>query len=220
MTIYVIFPSPNTDATNETLARWHAQGYRSAVLIDNGQEPPRADVVVQPDTYPGYVASVNQLAHMCIAEGADIVIASGDDADPDPNHSAEEIGRRFVEAFPDYFGVMQPTGDKFGALADDAVTRAAVTPWIGKAFAQRAYQGNGPYFSGYRHFYADAEIMEVAQLLGCWRECPEFMQFHRHHSRGYDDALNKSQRATVQQAGLADRKVYLERKAAGFPGHI
>ncbi len=110
--------------------------------------------------------------------------------------------------------MMQPGGDKFGAVAERS---AAVCPWIGRDWRRRMYGGNGPLWPGYFHFYEDAEHLEVAEMMGCmwWRD--DIAQYHDHHLR--HDLPEPPHMAAKGPVSLLSRKLFLERQAAGFPGH-
>ena len=74
------------------------------------------------------------------------------------------------------FGIMQPTGDRWGAdepwakaLFPDApayIDRICGSPWIGREFARRMNEGAGPFHPAYRHMFADEELQCVAKRLG------------------------------------------------------
>lgn len=219
--VWVTFPTANTDAANQTLAKWHMRGYRSCVLIDPGQAKPMADDVLVRDAgpYPGYPTASNAVIRRAVELGAVIVIAGNDDIDPDPEYSAQEIAARFERYFPDYFGVMQPTGDAYGSLAPDSQQRSCVSPWIGREFARRINGGHGVYRTEYQDLWDDAELWEVADRLGVLRQAPDIVQFHRHWSRGCGDHLPPALRQRICHSNQADMLTFQRRRNAGFPGY-
>lgn len=108
---------------------------------------------------------------------------------------------------------MQPAGDRYGAIETKT---ACVSPWIGREFREKVYAGRGPFHEGYRHIYADAELMAVAERLGClwWRS--DLTQYHDHYARRGERRPKHLQHVideVVEQQALFD-----ERMAAGWPG--
>ncbi len=216
--------------------------------------PNAADKVVA-SPYPGYARASNELIAKVLHEEpeCDWVVCGGDDVWPDPNKRAEEIAQE-CSAYFSYnavfqslskslqdrsgkgaaevwdtnatFGVMQPTGDRWGddetgrRLWPDApamIDRICGSPWIGREFAQRINQGNGPFWPEYHHNWADEELQNVAIKLGVFWQRRDLTHFHDHarrqggawreHQKGFDADY-------VRMKPLFDR-----RKAAGFPGH-
>jgi len=97
--------------------------------------------------------------------------------------------------------------------------RAAVSPWIGREFIRHAYGGSGPYYEGYQHLWADAELWAVAETLGVLQQDPSITQYNAHHMRGHVDNLSPEKRKRIGIAAFADRALFMRRQAAGFPGH-
>ena len=131
-------------------------------------DPVDADYLRVTREYAGWGQSVNGLAAHVFAHdpACDWIVGGGDDTEPDPTKLAEEIARECSLHFghdPDdagdpepvesTFGVMQATGDRWGA--DEPWARAAFpdapayidricgSPWIGREFARRMNQGAG-----------------------------------------------------------------------------
>ncbi len=210
--------------------------------------------------YPGYAVAVNELIAeaMTVDPSAEWFVAAGDDIEPDLNHSAEEIagelashfcmlhgGTVFLEnvgdgetlriaGYPATFGVMQPTGDRWG---DDAVSRARYgedrgayidrvcgSAWIGREFAKRAYGGKGPLWPEYTHMYVDEELQEVSTKLGVLWQRRDLIQLHKHWGREADGKpgdlkkMPEFLRKANEEMGKFKR-VFEARKRAGFPGH-
>lgn len=129
-------------------------------------------------------------------------------------------------------GIMQPTGDRwgddpasrirYGADRGAYIDRICGSPWMGREWCERAYQGNGPMFDGYHHFYADEELQEVAQELGVLWQRRDLIQLHRHWGRkpgGADESdVPEFYRANVSPDWGPAGALFRERKAAGFPG--
>jgi|SRR5579859_359017 len=205
------------------------------------------------DTYPGYASAVNHLVR-CVLEfdsDAEWFVTGGDDIEPDANHSAEEIARECIGHFADAyrqrhnftgtwldldhyfdvatFGVMQPTGDRYGAderhigePGSAYIDRVCGSPWMGREFCRRMYGGNGPLFEGYFHMGEDEELQCVAQKLGVLWQRPDLIQFHRHWARkrkSRDDMPKFLERANSAAEWRKYKELFAARQAAGFPGH-
>jgi 2-polyprenyl-3-methyl-5-hydroxy-6-metoxy-1,4-benzoquinol methylase len=191
--------------------RWQALGYKVALLTN----PPLnarglgADRVVEQEQWRGFPVAANLLCHEV---PGDIVVVVGDDVLPDPDFSAQVLGHAFLEAFPDSFGVMQPTGDRYGCW-----DIAAVSPWIGRRFIEEAYGGGGPFWPGYYHYWSDCELQTAATRLNVFIQHPEINQYHDHWER------KKGQKRPVylEEAKAQhdkDKALYHRRARADFPG--
>jgi hypothetical protein len=140
------------------------------------------------------------------------VVSGGDDMLPDPNHSAQELARQFLERFPDTFGVMQPHGDEFLAAR-----RYCGSPFLGRAWCDAMYAGKGPMYGAYHHNYADNELYWLAKGLGALWERPDLSHFHDHFTR--DGRAQPAYWSTVKRHDLHDCLLYYARVHEGFPGH-
>src|SRR5437868_9612197 len=89
----VWYAIPSIRENGGTIPLWKKQGYRIAVLR---QGPPIADCDLQIPTgeYLGWAPSVNLLSKMILKSDheAQWIVTGGDDYEPDPTYSAEEIG--------------------------------------------------------------------------------------------------------------------------------
>lgn len=186
---------------------WRAQGYKIALLRQNGSARPYADLEVETREYLGWAASTNLLAGLVLEKHPDAqwIVGGGDDTLPDPNHTAEEIaaqcskhfaGAPPISEFRDMiwmpgngtFGVMQPTGDRwldtpesraqFGEDRGAVIDRIAGSPWMGRKWCERAYGGHGPMFAGYHHCWADEELQLVAERLGVFWQRRDLCHHH------------------------------------------
>jgi len=95
------------------------------------------------------------------------------------------------------FGVMQPTGHRYG---DDAMGRArwpdapayidriCGSPWIGREFARRVNQGRGPWWPEYFHMHVDEELFNVAKGLGVLWQRRDLIHYHDHWGRKVNGA--------------------------------
>lgn len=264
MSVWLTIPSarPHEEA-EKVLKLWLERGYKVSVWRDYGA-PPLFGKAVRTSgamAYPGYASAVNQLIGWAMIEdpGAEWFVVAGDDIEPDLNHSAEEIAAQCARHFgeqqgshrnePDSrpgfgtaivpystFGVMQPTGDRWGdsgssrarygegrgAYAD----RVCGSAWIGREFAQRMYQGNGPLFPGYKHMFVDEELQEVAIKMGVLWQRRDLIQLHQHWGRTHDGSPiveakipEHLQKWNSKEHWNESKKLFEERKRAGFPGH-
>jgi hypothetical protein len=211
--VWLAIPSASVERCCASLPAWRERGYRIAVLQNRERGDIPADVVVWRDAYPGWAASVNLLCRTVVPGDAPVVVTGGDDMLPDPDHSAGELLTQFLERFPDTFGVMQPTGDPFMNAAE-----YCGSPWMGRAWIDSAYRGNGPMHAGYRHNWADHELFHVAQGLGALWTRPDLCQHHAHFSRT-NEAPPAYWTQQVAAHDEADVKHFIARRWLGFPGH-
>ncbi len=212
-TIYAVpVASSDVQMAGVTLGKWLRRGYGTAALIDGDTPvPANAEIVLRVDEYHGWAWAVNKLCaalpdvEFLITGGADVL----PDGDHDPNDIADECLARFGT-----MGVMQPAGDAYGAIADKS---AAVSPWIGRDFRRKAYGGRGPCCDLYQHFYADAELMHVADKLGCmwWRE--DLTQYHDHYARRGNPRPPHLQ--VLVDGVMEQDALFKKRQAEGWPGH-
>jgi len=212
MEVWFAIPSANFARATKCFAAWKAMGYKTAVLIDKGKPAPgNVDLVLEADPWPGYCKSFIRL---CQAIGdADIIVTGGDDITPDFKKKAEEIAEECFEKYPDGFFVMQPTGDDMGTRY-----KICASPWVGKGWIKRAYQGKGPVWPGYTVFYGDEELKDVSSLRGVLWQRGDLLQFHDHYSRP-DGPKKLDYQVKNDQYWIQDGILFNSRKAAGFPGH-
>lgn len=158
--------------------------------------------------YPGYAQSVNALILevMKVDPQADWFVTGGDDVLPDPNKSAEEIARECSEHFvervssfdahgeeymdydPGTFGVMQPTGHRYGedptnpnpAMRSAYIDRVAGSAWMGREWCRRMNKGQGPFHPGFTHMFSDECLQECAVKLGVFWQRRDLTHEHRH----------------------------------------
>lgn len=211
--VWFAIPSASIDRCRQVLPRWKDMGYKVAVLQNREKGDIPADITVWSDHYPGWPGSINILARDIVPASAPIIVSGGDDMLPDPNHTAQEIAAQFIERFPDTFGVMQPHGDDFLETS-----QFCGSPWLGRNWCNRMYQGSGPMFAGYVHHGADDELFWVAKCLGALWSRPDLSQFHEHFLRTGEkppqwwiDAVEKNDEA--------DTLHFIARAAHAFPGH-
>ena len=211
--------------------RWRERGYRIAVLRQG--EAVEADLHIQTGHYLGWARSTNILARhiLRIDPEAQWVVCGGDDYWPVAEHTADYIARETTAHFNGTFGVMQPTGDRWG---DDAAARAmygegrgayidrvAGSPWMGRNWILHSYLGNGPMWDGYHHCFADEELQEVASKLGVFQQRLDLTQFHEHPGRTSFSTEDWPPHLAPAITGAnwdRDQAMFRERKLKGFPG--
>lgn len=240
MSVWLTIPSKRPpDESEKILSLWRERGYRVALAVDASDYQryvPRLEMAhhwwAVPSPYPGYAHSVNTLVRRLLESeaGAEWFVVAGDDVEPDVNRSAEELARECREHFGGTFGVMQPTGDRWGDRHDGKgayIDRVCGSAWIGRDFAQRVNCGRGPLWGEYFHMFVDEELQCVArELLVLWQR-RDLTQIHRHWGRGPDDNSNRIQDGATRMpaflakanSGFAEARALFERrKSARFPG--
>ena len=233
MNVWFAIPSCRSATEAEPLlAKWRELGYKIALLRQG--EPLDADLTILTDHYRGWAPSINVLvrAILVIDPDAQWIVSGGDDTEPDPNLTAEEIGWECAAYFegtalacrPESgFGVMQPTGD-LELWPGSAIDKFAGSPWMGREFCERMYGGSGPLFDGYHHMFADEELQEVATKLGVFWQRPDLTHKHMHWGRRPGGARREDipdflQAVNTHQHWIESKKLFETRKAAGWPGH-
>jgi hypothetical protein len=215
---HVLIPTAQRSHANEALQKWRAAGYTVAVFVDPGPLTVSAfDWMIQAP-YPGVWRAWNALARAAIAMGADTCFLVGDDMDPPREYSADEIRAQYLERFPDGMGVMQGTGDRQGGLIAGkwASQRICGSPFVGRAWIQQAYLGNGPVDGRYEAFYADESLLHVAQRLGVLWQREDVTIFHRHWSFGALPRQDYHLR-NDRNSWSKDKALFEASLAAGFP---
>ena len=242
MSIWLAIPSKRLpEEAEKCLKEWRERGYKIALWRDDDL-PIMLDKRFCAMKYPGYASALNQMCGVILYEDpqAEWIVAAGDDTLPDPNHSAEEIALECRYHFEDLnggnardetFGVMQPTGDRWhegvGGFTNAPIDRVAGSPWIGREFARRMYGGAGPYWHEYTHCFVDEELQQVAEKLGVFWQRRDLIHKHMNWARGATDkeVVNVDRMpAFLAEANSPEhwrkfKRIFTERKAAGFPGH-
>jgi hypothetical protein len=253
MSVWVCVPSKRPPAEVEKWAQvWRDMGYKVLIGRDDTVKEwgpihysGGAGVYMWPmdaegqRRYPGYAQATNTLISYAINThpGARWFVIGGDDVFPDTTKRADEIADECLLNFSPLtgrelrehgtFGVMQPTGDRWGDKQGPYIERVAGSAWIGREFALRAYGGNGPLWHEYQHMYADEELQLVAQKLGVFWQRPDLTQIHQHWGRPREgETMGLSERIPdfLKEANSGAhwkkyRAIFEARKAAGFPGH-
>ncbi len=250
MSVWLTIPSKRPpEEAEKVLNLWRERGYKIALWRDPGEwRGINADLILDYIDYPGYAEAVNQLIRdvlRAVDPSAEWFIAAGDDVEPDLNHSAEEIAvqcrEHFAAALPVHpgqwtehgaqtFGVMQPTGDRWGDKGDGKgayIDRVCGSAWIGREFARRINQGNGPLWPEYFHMFVDEHLQCVAQKLGVLWQRRDLIQLHKHWGRGPDAHPNQIQnpsermpdflkRANSAEEWQRGKAIFQKHKEAGF----
>lgn len=254
MSVWLTIPSARPDGGSARA--WKAAGYNVALWRDPGSAQLEYGVcdLWRVDNYSGYASACNALIHDVMEQDpqCEWCVCAGDDVLPDQDHEPEEISRqcrehfsvaKFIEGGPtdwgmvsrtETFGVMQPTGDRWGedprnhnpAMRSAYIDRVAGSAWVGREFIRRAYMGKGPLWPEYTHMGVDEELREVAVKLGVYWERPDLNQHHDHWGRakaGENMAPRTRMPAFLEKANSPqewDRYKFLlaKRKQRGFPG--
>lgn len=224
MSIWFCIPSARPAVEAEpVLGKWREMGYKIALLRQG--EFLQADLCLPAAKYHGWARSINFLAKLVLDfdPEADWIVGGGDDTLPDPANSPDMISAQCKEHFGGTFGVMQPTGDRW---ADGSIDRICGSPWLGREFCERMYQGNGPMFEGYAHMYADDELQQVAIELGVLWQRRDLTHLHKHYFRTANDGVNYGAQIPPHMVEWNGRKhwnesqaLFFHRRASGFPGH-
>jgi hypothetical protein len=191
VSVWFVIPSKRPVAEADAcLEAWQKQGYRTAVLREWDDGRTSADMQFHCTRYQGWATSVNYLVQSIdmVLDDAEWFVTGGDDYYPDLNYTAEEIAQQCLEHFAGTFGVMQPTGDRWGEKNGEAtIDRIAGSPWMGREFCRRMYHGGGPLYNGFYHNFADEHLQRVAQKLGVFQQRRDIIQEHRHWARSRGD---------------------------------
>lgn len=209
--VWAVWPSAHPELANATARLWQEKGYKVAVLIDEGSEiPPCPDITLTSEVWEGYPRAMNRL---CRTVPGPVVVCAADDIYPSEDRSPCEIQAEFLQVFPDTYGVMQPTGDRFGSI--DIVCPC---PWLGRAFINESYSGKGPWNPEYFHYFCDAEIQDVATLQNAFIQRPDISQYHDHWQRE-KGGTRPEHLMRAKARWKAGKVLYESRKKENFPGH-
>lgn len=224
--VWVLIPTAQKEHVPAQLSKWTGRGYRAALWVDfmPSQEIHQFSELKIQGPYPGVWRAWNALAKTVFAAYGrnNVVVLAGDDMDPDPNHTAQEIARQYLERFPTGDGVMQPCGDPQGKAYSDthsggapAAARICGSPWLGYDWVTYAYSCRGPVNGEYVAFFADEELKLVAERANRLWMRPDLSHFHRHWSWGHAPRQDYHERN--QKSWSKDKDLFEQRKAQGFP---
>lgn len=249
MSVWFAIPSKRPpEEARPLLKLWLERGYCVAIQRDATEAIEqgafgRVDFIGS-RPYAGYSESVNWLTKMILDNDPEVewIVTGGDDVQPDLKHTAEEIAAEcnvhFNSLHPQHktFGVMQPTGDRWGENEPWArsrfpdrpayIDRICGSPWMGYEFCRRMYGGNGPMWPEYFHMFNDEEMQCVAEKLGILWQRRDLIHQHKHWGRkegGGAEFGRDCPEFLKYAAGSVNwdrmKKIFDTRKAAGFPGH-
>lgn len=234
MSVWYCIPSARpVEEAQKCVNAWRKMGYKVALWRDQVDGIDCDMLVVS--AYPGYAEAVNTLTREVLAMDKQCgwVVTGGDDVYPDQIKRADEIAdecETFFAKFPEAFGfphrhtfgVMQPTGDRWGEdqFGSAYIDRVAASPWMGREFCETAYGGNGPLYHGYTHMFVDEELWNVAKLLGVYWERRDLTHRHEHWARdGKAKMPDFLASANSPEHWRQFKALFENRKAARFPGH-
>lgn len=201
---------------------WHRQGYKVALWRDVGDPLRSCDLELTGayQGYAFSVNSlVSEILRR--DPKAEWIVTGGDDTFPDSKKTATEIGLECGRYFgklhgvtrPEFsfgklhynysfgqfqeprsmpwstLGVMQPTGDRF---AGGCIDRICGSPWMGREFCERAYNGNGPLWPEFKHMFVDEHLQNVALKLGILWQRRDLTNFHDHITRESSDGNSQA----------------------------
>jgi len=227
-------------------------------IVSKEGAQPHNTLVISDQGYPGYAKATNALIRDRLeVPNARWFVIGGDDVFPDTTKRADEIAQECEQYFVGLhagrdlvqhgkyrardeaerlgtFGVMQPTGDRWGDSEQSRdqygenrgayIDRIAGSAWIGREFALRINGGNGPLWPEYFHMFPDEELQCVAEKLGVFWQRPDLTQIHQHWARGDNRTRAEHMPAFLTEANSPEhwdtyKRLFESRKAAGFPGH-
>lgn len=129
----------------------------------------------------------------------------------------------------DTFGVMQPTGDRWGDdhpgpwLKGSAyIDRICGSPWMGRAFCERINQGRGPLREEFTHMFVDEALQEIAIKYGCFWQRRDLIHFHDHWARTPGTSASACpeflKQVNAPEHWVKSKAILEKLKAAGWPG--
>jgi hypothetical protein len=212
--VWMVFPTRNVERARHTCRIWNAAGYQTLALCEMSMDCVGATSEVH-EAFQGYWMSSN--AHIrSLADSASMVVLAADDLEPERSVPPRAIAAQFYDRFGDGYGVLQPVGDDKDGM--DGCCRICGSPWFGRAWILEAYGGRGPCPLPYRHFYGDEELHETSKAQGVLWQRPDLAQKHNHWCRKGGPPRTDYQKLNSDNWWDKDKAIFMERKAAGFPG--
>jgi hypothetical protein len=223
MSVWFCIPSAKPAAEAQACVHaWRAMGYKVALYRDaaNISEPTiDADLVINRE-YEGYARAVNMLAQIVLASDArcDWIVTGGDDTIPDQTKLADVIALECTQHFAGTFGVMQPTGDRWGAdpaqpnfVGSAYIDRVAGSPWLGRDWCETANNGAGPLHPDFYHMFVDEFLIESARKQRSFWQRPDLTHFHDHWARRAGNAMPGYIRPVNSPSHWRDSQAIFER---------
>jgi len=222
--VWYVVPSAKRKDEWSTIPLWQEMGYRVAVFRDPHMEKLDVDANFH-FPYKGYAASVNQMVKYLLEtrKQIDWIVTGGDDIEPDPHCKPGIIAQELTHHFGGTFGIMQPTGDQTHMRQGNtcATERVCESPWMGRDWCLRSYQGNGPLCSLYYHFFVDEELHNVARALGVLLHRRDIVQYHHHWTRSGTHRRDRPEYLAEAKLNWAEAKKLFEyRRDSGFPESV
>ena len=228
--VYVVFPTANPIKAVNAIKNWVRMGYSVFSYCDNKETLNDFGIRLVADNlicchlegveYKGYWWACNKLINKLFSHGSsDIVVLAADDMDPDPNKTAQEIGREYFERFPDGEGIMQPCGDTGGEMMDGkyAAERICGSPWFGYGWFKAGRFNGKATPEEFFHFYGDEVIKEVAEREGLLWMRKDLCQKHHHWSFYQNVERTKYQERNSREHWQHDKDLFFKLKELGFP---
>ena len=190
---------------------WMDMGYAAAAT--RKRPDLELHLILSLPEYPGLWVATNYLAKQILETDleAEIIVTGGDDVWPDTTKRADEIADEFVEHFGGMLGVMQPTKDLPPGHAG-----LAWSPWLGRAWCERAFEGRGATEPAFWHYYGDLYLADAARRHGVFWERPDLKHEHRNWK---ELGVKRPPHLTgAKEMWQADKDLYDKLKAAGMPG--
>jgi hypothetical protein len=193
MSVWFCIPSkkPASEA-QRVIDMWRGRGYKVAIWRDLGDDPVECDYLMI-GQYAGYARAVNSLAHDVLRFDAacDWIVTGGDDTEPEQMVAPDEIARQCTAHFKGTYGVMQPTGDRWGESRTIRTVRCAVrilTGWpvrrgwgVSGANWRTTGKGRCTRSSSICSWMRRYRGQLTAQ--GCFLQRPDLTHYHRHWAR-------------------------------------
>lgn len=215
LNVYVLIPSALKEHTPRIFDLWRSKGYKLGLFVDPGRNAD-CDLLLR-GAYPGVWKAWNALAKAALCCDLDVGILAGDDMEPDPYLTAQEVAGRYLAKFSNGDGILQPCGDLQGM--DDsgrpAAARICGSPIMGREWIKRAYLGEGPVDGRYNAFYADEALWHVAGKAGRLYMEPLLSHRHLHWSWGHLPRQPYHERNQTKWA--QDKHLFEQDLAQGFP---
>ena len=199
---------------------WRSLGYGVAIIGEDEARAWRLDVdfrLFQAD-YVGYAAAVNRLVEAVLLRDSACqwLVTGGDDVYPDPGYQADELAAELTAHFGSTLGVMQPYGGDLSWSAN--AQRIAWSPWLGREWCSRAYQGQGPLCPLYYHGWADLELRLVAEREGVFWARPDLIHRHETWKARIPRLLRPTHLRHTVPAIPIDEALFKQRQVSSFPG--
>lgn len=186
---FFVYPSAKLEIGTECANAWEVKGYDILMGVDDSNpvwfsRPLRHAIPIL--KWEGYYRAINPLVVAAFEFGADLVTVGGDDQYP-PEQGAQWVADAYFSRWPDGSGVMQAAGDPQGEIINGVHNAARIcgSPTFGKGWMANAFGGAGPFGDfGFRSFYCDEMLKEVAERLGLLWMNHDITIDHAHWSFG------------------------------------